>query len=92
MYLVEKFSRLLEWTTQKKLVAAGKRQAKATNRLRSAQRNLEATNTDLRTTQAGVLIQLTRLNKVGEDITSQMALNDSKNTKLKALIDDNFSD
>jgi hypothetical protein len=92
LYFIEKFAKALEKMTKTKLDNAKKRQLAAANGLRAAQRKLEATNTDLRLAQAGILAQLTRLNAVGEDVTSEMSLNEAKATKLKALITDDFSD
>jgi hypothetical protein len=92
MYLVEKFAKALSSLSSQKLANAKKRHDAAVNKLISAQKNLDDTNTDLQLVQAGILAQLTRLNQVGDEVKASMSLNEAKSTKLKALIETDFND
>jgi len=89
--LVKIFTRLLEFTTQRKLAKAQKRSDKATVAFSSARRGMINSNHELQVTQAEVLMQLTKLDQVQTDIISKKALNDRKINALDAFINTDFS-
>ena len=86
MNVVEKVTNLLQVVTNKKLAKAEKRNQRAIGRVKKAKAEVEATQFELRKAQADTLIQLTRLNKVEEDIKKRAAIQDSKATQISALL------
>lgn len=86
MFLVNLATSLTKAVSTAKIKRAEKKNAKAMMRLHKAKGNLDDSSFDLKATQAEVMIQLTKLNKVSEDISRKTALNDSRQEKVNALL------
>jgi len=91
MYLVKMFTRLLEYTTQKKLAKAQKRSDNATVAFTRARKSMVISNQELQMTQAEVLIQLNKLDQVQTELLTKKALNDRKISALDQFINTDYT-
>jgi hypothetical protein len=86
MYLVKKFTQILELTTSQKLKAAERRERKAMSGLAKAKRRLDKSTYEYSTTQAGVLILLSKLDIIQLHLATKRAVSAGKSAKLDKLI------
>lgn len=86
MNLVKLSTRVLEFVTKKSLSKAETRNQKALSRVRTAKSEADKASFDLKAKQAETLIQLTKVQKMSEDIGAQSVLQASKAEKISALL------
>lgn len=87
MFLVKKFTQLLELSTSRKLARAERRNNKAVKRVKQAKRRVDKSNFEYGQTQAEVLIQLSRLNGLQKDIGKKRELQAGKAKQINALLE-----
>jgi len=88
MILVKLATGLTKAVTSASLKRAEKKNGRAMRRLAKAKGNFADSNFDLSATQAEVMIQLTKLNQVSQDIVSKKAINAKKQIALEQLLAD----
>ena len=88
MNIVALSTRVLEFFTKKQLSKAEARNTKAIKQLKSVKGKVDKSVFELKKKQADTLIQLTKINKLSNDIAIQGTLTESKAEKVNALLQD----
>jgi hypothetical protein len=86
MNLVKLSTKVLEFVTKKSLSKAESRNQKAMKKVKSAKTEADKASFDLKAKQAETLIQLTKVQKMSEEIGEKSALQAGKAEKINALL------
>jgi hypothetical protein len=81
-------TRVLEFFTKKSLDRAEARNAKAVKQLKSVKGKVDKSAFELKKKQADTLIQLTKITTMSKDIGQKAILQESKQGKVNALLQD----
>jgi hypothetical protein len=81
-------TRVLEFFTKKSLNKAEARNAKAVKQLKSVKGKVDKSAFELKKKQADTLIQLTKITTMSKDIGQKAILQESKQGKVNALLQD----
>ena len=81
-------TRVLEFFTKKSLDRAESRNLKAVKQLKSVKGKVDKSAFELKKKQADTLIQLTKISTMAQDIGIQASLQETKQGKVNALLQD----
>lgn len=87
MYLVKVATNLTKFVADKRLKRAERKNTAAISKLKAAKKSMDETSFELDATRAEVMIQLSKMNQLQEDIMQKHSLNESKQSKLAALLE-----